>query len=289
MVPRLCAAALALILAACDETAPAGDDAAVGDLGARVDGPFDAARAPADRAMDLTSDDLAGADSSGVDLRGSDLASVDLASADAADGAVPACSYSTNFSGVENPLSEGGVWTEGGVTGIDWQNVAKDNGLAYASATSAGFNDCIAHVSGCAADQFAQATVHAVNGYNPKSSHEVELLLRFKITNKNARGYEINCGWGGAYSQIVRWNGALNDFTYLNPQGPGFGTLVEGDVIKATAIGSTITVYKNGQQVMQVMDATWADGNPGAGFFVRPDASAVPKSYCFSAFSGGPA
>jgi hypothetical protein len=193
--------------------------------------------------------------------------------------------YSTNFLGVENPISENGVWTNGGTVGLVWQNVEKQNGFAYGSGTSAGYDDCIAHLSGFPANHFAQATLHVAGNYTPPSSHEIELLLRFKITANSARGYEINCGWGGAYSQIVRWNGALNDFTYLSPTGPGFGALAEGDVIKATAIGSTITVYKNGNQVMQVTDATWTDGNPGMGMFIRP--GGTPKNYCYTQFSAG--
>jgi len=194
-------------------------------------------------------------------------------------------SYSTNFLGVENPISENGVWTNGGAVGLDWQNVEKNGGFAFGTGTSAGYDDCIAHLNGFPANHFAQATVHVSANYTPPSSHEVELLVRFEITAHSARGYEINCGWNGAYSQIVRWNGALNDFTYLNPTGPGFGALAEGDVIKATAVGSTITVYKNATQVMQVTDATWVDGNPGMGMFIRPNGT--PKSYCYTSFSAG--
>ena len=179
------------------------------------------------------------------------------------------------------------MWTNGGEVGLDWQNVAKDQGIAFGSGFSAGYDDCIAHLSGFAADQFAQATVHVASGYTPPDSHEVELLLRFEITAHSARGYEINNGWNGAYSQIVRWNGALNDFTYLDTTGAGFGALVEGDVIRAEAMGDTITVFKNGSQVMQATDSTWSDGNPGMGYFVRPGTGAEPRSYCFSSYSAG--
>jgi hypothetical protein len=259
----------AVALASCGGDG-SGTDGALGDLAhlgdlARLadlrgsDGPRDAAPPTVDQAVDQASADLA----------------------------APGCGYTTAFAGVENPLSENGAWVTGGVTGLDWQDPAKDNGLAYASATSAGYNDCVAHVKGCGAAQFAQATLHVQQNYNPGVSHEIELLLRFQITAHVARGYEINCGWNGAYSQIVRWNGKLNDFTYLNPNGPGFGALKEGDVIRATAVGSTITVYKNGQQVMQVDDATWADGEPGMGFFVRPGNQVDPKAYCFKDYSAG--
>jgi hypothetical protein len=230
-----------------------------------------------------------------------DASTDDVSSSDAsADGAVDAPadgtangveagpgSYATTFSATENPLSESGAWINGGTVGQDWQNVRTSGGHAYATATSAGYDDCIAHLSGFPANHFAEATVHVAAGYDAKDSHEIELLLRFQITAHSARGYEINCGWNGAYSQIVRWNGPLNDFTYLTPSGPGFGALAEGDVIRATAVGSTITVYKNGAQVMQATDATWADGDPGVGFFVRPNAAAVPESYSFTAFAAG--
>ncbi len=195
--------------------------------------------------------------------------------------------YTTNFSGTENPISEGGVWVNGGTDGLDWQDVAKDQGIAYGTGLSAGYDDCIAHLTGFAADQYAEATLHVASGYTPPDSHEIELLLRFEITAHSARGYEINNGWNGAYSQIVRWNGALNDFTYLTTNGPGFGALVEGDVIRAEAVGSKITVYKNGSEVMQATDSTWSDGNPGMAFFIRPGSGAQPKSYCFSSFTAG--
>jgi hypothetical protein len=202
-------------------------------------------------------------------------------------GSPGSVSYMTKFLGTENPISEGGVWTNGGVVGLDWQDVQKNNGLGFGTGTSSGYNDNVAHLSGFPPNHYAQAAVHAVNGYDPQSSHEVELLVRFQITAHSARGYEINCGWGGAYSQIVRWNGALSDFTLLNATGPGFGALVEGDVIRATAVGATITATKNGVQVLQVSDSTWSDGDPGMGMFIRPDPSAVLQNYCFSSFSAG--
>jgi hypothetical protein len=266
---------LLFALAACTSSANDGTSSA-GDAGASDAGSDVSACTTCDASTDSASPEDAALE-----------AGHDAATDARADVEAGPPSYTTAFPGLENPLSEGGVWTNGGVVGIDWQNVKKANGHAFASATSAGYNDCIGHLSGFGPNHFAQATVHVAAGYSAPDSHEVELLLRFKITAHVARGYEINCGWNGAYSQIVRWNGALNDFTYLNPTGPGFGALKEGDVIRATAVGSTITVYKNGAQVMQVTDTVWADGDPGIGFFVRPNAAAVPESYCFSAFSAG--
>jgi hypothetical protein len=202
-------------------------------------------------------------------------------------GGVGKKTYSTNFDGTEKPISEGGVWTNGGQIGLDWQNVEKDQGIAFGSGFSDGYNDCLAHLSGFAPNHYAEATLHVASGYTPPSSHEIELLLRFEITAHSARGYEINNGWNGAYSQIVRWNGPLDDFTYLDTTGPGFGALVEGDVIRATAIGSTITVYKNGNEVLSATDSTWSDGNPGMAMFIRPGTGAETRNYCFTAYAAG--
>jgi hypothetical protein len=278
---------------ACSSSDSALDDAA--DAGA--DGPLgvctDCAEAGADGApphdagpQDSGSREAASQDAARQDAGPRD-AGPDAGAHDAAPDGNACTFYTTQFLGNENPISENGAWTNGGTTGKDWQNIVENSGLAYGSGFSAGYNDCIAHLSCFPANQWAQATVHLAAGYSPGGSHEIELLLRFEIAAHAARGYEINVAWNGGYSQIVRWNGALNDFTVLSPSGPGFGPPANGDVIKATAVGSTITVYKNGTQVMQVVDATWSDGNPGMGMFVRPDPTAVLQNYGFSDYSAG--
>ena len=120
-------------------------------------------------------------------------------------------------SATENPISEGGNWTNGKADGVDWGDVRTTPGLAFG--TNAGnFADSTAILDGSwGPDQMAQATVHSVN-QNDNYYEEVELRLRSTITPHNNTGYEINfrCSkTGNAYSQIVRWNGALGDFTYL--------------------------------------------------------------------------
>lgn len=256
--------------------------------GGAADGGGDAGDADGG-APDAGGPDAGPSDAGGLDGGGADAGSPDAGrdagvDAGATDGGR---SYFTDFPAVENPISEGGEWVNGGADGLSWQDIRTAQGLAYASGTSAGYNDCIAHLTGFPPDQYAEATVHVVSGYTPPSSHEVELLLRFRITANDARGYEVLAGWGGGYSQIVRWNGPLSSFTYLSTSGPGFGALAEGDVIRATAVGSTLTAYKNGVQVLQATDSTWADGDPGMGLFVRPGTGATPSSYCYSTFAAG--
>jgi hypothetical protein len=62
---------------------------------------------------------------------------------DAGSGDAGPKSYSTTFLGVENPISENGVWTNGGVVGLKWQDVRKENGFAFGSGPSAGYDDCM--------------------------------------------------------------------------------------------------------------------------------------------------
>jgi hypothetical protein len=193
-------------------------------------------------------------------------------------------SYATNFDGTENPISEGGRWTTGKKVGLDWQDPQTAGGLAFSDATVTGYTDPIAHLSGYPANQSAKGTVHRQAGYTPPSSHEIELLLRFAIAPHKARGYEIDIFFGSGGS-IVRWNGALGDFTVLNSTGPGVGDVLDGDVLEATAIGDVITVTKNGTIVMKATDATWSDGNPGFGLFVRPGAGAVLDAYCWTSYA----
>ena len=195
-------------------------------------------------------------------------------------------SYSTNFSLTENPISEGGNWINGGSTGLDWSNVRTTSGLAFGTESgSGGYDDSTAVLSGSwKPDQMAQATVHTVN-QNSSIFEEVELRLRTTITAHSLTGYEVNfrcTSDGSQYVQIVRWNGPFGSFSYVNANsGPG---LHNGDVVKATIIGSTITVYINGSQVVQGTDGNFTSGSPGIGFFLE-GASGVNADFGFTNFT----
>jgi hypothetical protein len=134
----------------------------------------------------------------------------------------------------------------------------------------------------------AQAVVHSVN--QTSSIHEeVELRLRTTAAAPNITGYEVNfrcTSDGSQYVAIVRWNGSLGDFTYvanLNPGGPG---IHDGDTVKATIVGNTITAYINGVQVLQGTDSTYTNGNPGIGFDTESDSGpSRDGNFGFTSFS----
>ncbi len=205
-------------------------------------------------------------------------------------------SYSTTFPLTENPISEGGNWTNGGAAGLDWTNVQTTPHFAFGTmpgqaSGGAEYADSTATVNGTwGPNQTVQATV-SVNGASTSSSvfEEVELRLRTTITAHSITGYEVNCSVvkssSGNYMQVVRWNGPLASWTELNGNSGG---CINGDVIKATVSGTTsalITVYLNGAQVMTATDSNpFPAGNPGIGFFLE-GTTGVNARYGFSQFS----
>jgi hypothetical protein len=175
----------------------------------------------------------------------------------------PVASYSTSFTLTENPISEGGAWSN---NGLDWTTVQTENGYAHGTQPGTGaYTDSYAHLSGFTADQEAQAVVF----HDPSKTggtQEVELLLRWTDSAHVARGYECNFSYGGGYAQIVRWNGPLSDFTYLTQVSLG-RALMTGDVVKAQIVGNVITIFFNGNQINQAIDSTWTTGQPGMAFW----------------------
>ena len=135
-------------------------------------------------------------------------------------------------------------------------------------------------------DQAAEATVHTVN-QDDSISEEVKLRLRSSPSAHRATGYEINfrCSkTAKAYAEIVRWNGPLGDFSYLNRgRGSKYG-VADGDVVRATMAGNLITVYINGVEVLRATDDTYATGSPGMGIYLQGRAG-VNGDYWFSSFT----
>lgn len=206
----------------------------------------------------------------------------------AAGLASPQGTYTTNFPATENPLSEGGRWIGGKLTGLDWADARSTPGFAFGTQSGAsGFNDSTAVLSGnWGPDQTAQATVHYLNAQPATSSEEVELRLRTSVTAHKITGYEVNFQINpgtGAYIQIVRWNGPLGSFTPLATAN-GYG-LQNGDVVKASIAGSTITVYLNGAQVLQTADSTYATGSPGMGFYLENAPASANSDFGFTSFT----
>jgi hypothetical protein len=231
-------------------------------------------------------------------------------------GSAASLLFSTNFPAAENPISQGGIWFNGGTDGGSggWLNVQTSIGQAYASGTSNGYNDaiCALKTPSFSADQWAQGTVFLAGGYSPTRAHEIELHLRFSYGDNNTHGYEILWGihnGGSSYMAVVRWNGEAGNYTPIYDPGDGsIGFPTTGDVIYAQIVGDIITVKKNGVAVtgfsaVDISTASaissgvntgtvkWTTGQPGMGFWASRDAvgagDTVAASFGWSAFSAG--
>ena len=63
--------------------------------------------------------------------------------------------YATDFNLTENPISEGGNWINGGITGLDGHNVQTSDGYAYGTPASVMYSDPTAVLAGSwGADQY---------------------------------------------------------------------------------------------------------------------------------------
>jgi hypothetical protein len=191
------------------------------------------------------------------------------AAASATPGATQGHSYSTSFLLVESPISEGGHWINGGSIGLDWTDISTAKGLAIGHEVGASYTDATAILTGTwGPDQLAAATVYSISP-SDACYEEVELRLRSAISAHRITGYEVSfkaSETGQAYLIIVRWNGALGDFTYLSRSNGAVYGVKTGDVVSASIRGAVITAYKNGIQMGQATDDRYPGGAPGMGF-----------------------
>lgn len=202
--------------------------------------------------------------------------------------------YTTRFPLTENPISEGGHWTNGKKDGLDWTDVRTTPGFAFGTEFGGDrpelqkYDDSTALLTGAwGPDQTAQATVHRTNKDDDGVYQEVELRLRSRLAPHNATGYEVmfRCSKSAkAYCNIARWDGILGAWMMLKTtEGSQYG-VADGDVVKASIAGQVITVWINGVQVTRARDYLFTHGNPGMGFYLEK-ATGVNGQCGFSTFT----
>lgn len=203
-----------------------------------------------------------------------------------ASGDLIARSYTIQFSSTQNPLSDGGNWLNGKTDGLDWSNVAVTNSKAIGlqSGINSNFDDATAVVGGTwGSNQTATATVRIGSVRPPDGNFpELELRLRTSISARRIAGYEFIFSVYGGYAQLVRWNGPVNDFTYITSVNGLY--LRDGDVLKATVSNNVFTGYVNGVPIIQGTDSTFTSGSPGVGMFFQ-GTTGLNNLFGFSNFS----
>lgn len=185
-------------------------------------------------------------------------------------------SYFTDFTGTEDPLSEGGAWAQSGLaTGLDWTDCRKSGGIAFGTQTGASppFSDSVAYLGGYGPNHRCGAHIAIRAGAKAAATlgHEVELILRGVMSPHQQSHYECNLGFSntGDYAQIILLNGTIGSFTVLATYAPP--AFVDGDYFEAQISGTVITTYLNGS-LIQTYDtagdaAKLSTGNPGIAFY----------------------
>jgi hypothetical protein len=201
-----------------------------------------------------------------------------------------ATTYNSVFPLAENPISEDGKWVNGLTVGLGWNNCKSTSGNKVVGATGAAslaYDDPTAILSGTwGANQTVSATVFITNR-QVDFYGEVELRVRSSISANSCTGYEVNFSArddSSAYCEIVRWNGAVKDFTYINRTSGSKCHINTGDVVKATIVGTTITAYINNVKILAGTDGTFASGNPGIGFYFTGKTGSI-EDFGFTSFS----
>ena len=211
-----------------------------------------------------------------------------------APAAVPAPLHGPYVTHFQNPVAEGGHWSNGQTDGLDWANVTVIPGLAFGAEIGGSrpepqkYDDSTALLTGdWGPNQTLEATVYSVHpNQDDKVWEEVELRLRSALAPHQCTGYEVmfRCSKiPQAYCNVARWEGPLGKFTYLKNLGGSRYGVQTGDVVKATMIGSLLTVYINGEQILQVSDDKFPRGNPGMGFYLD-GATGMNRDFGFSSF-----
>jgi hypothetical protein len=197
--------------------------------------------------------------------------------------------YTTNFPLTENPIFEKGNWINGGTVGLDWADIRTASAKAYGTETgSINYDDATALLTGLwEPNQTVQATVYTTITGN-SNFEEVELRVRSSLSAHKCTGYEIlfSVNPSKQYVEINRWNGGLGSWTGLNSRSGYYAR--KGDVIKATAVGNTITVYLNGAPLFSATDSTYPTGSPGMGFYLQ-GTSCINSRYGFTNFTASDA
>jgi hypothetical protein len=199
-------------------------------------------------------------------------------------------SYRTDFPLDENPVDEDGMWLNGKKDAIDFTDCITSDGFIHGApsrmnvlekraeqgnldesdeAPEGDYDDPTAILTGeWGMNQHGKGVAHIENP-TEEWFQEVQIRLRCKLEPHYISGYEIffRCLEGEkGYAEIVRWNGAVGDWTSLQRrEGPDYG-VKHGDVIEATIEGNVIKGFINGEEKITVADDTWDSGAPGVGF-----------------------
>jgi hypothetical protein len=161
-----------------------------------------------------------------------------------------------------------------GSLGANWTNAVADIVIASNTAANSALNDADSFVywnaASFAADQSSKVTI--VYRSDSQLLNYIAAGVRMSGSGGSYDGYVASTDGksGIGHTEIGRYdNGA---FTSLKSVAT---TFANGDIIECRAVGTTISIYKNGSYVDSVTDTTYATGQPGFGLYSSISGSQV--------------
>lgn len=213
--------------------------------------------------------------------------------------------YVTTGNTVENPHSEGGIFLGGAQIGLDWHDQQSNgSGIFGTQPAPSEFDDNIERVNPevftFGLRQYVLGKFLRAGGYNPTQVHECELHLWCFIGPHHVSTMELLMDTAGN-STFNRWNGDLNDVSFLSPSGTGIGTIANNDeILFRVDENGLFEAFKNppslgspGTALLSLTDTTLLGiepaeaRTPGDASFWRPHASIVPTNFGFSRLQFG--
>lgn len=155
--------------------------------------------------------------------------------------------YTTTIFRTEATMREQGMWLDGLADGLSWGGIQTTPGKAFAKVAQAVDSISVMRTA-LSNDQFAEGTVSRAAGYSPGVVHQLELLLRFNLSANTATGVCVRWAHNGTGS-VVKFNGAVGNTSPVTISATSWGAPADGDVLRAEAIGTVLTIKKNGAVV----------------------------------------
>jgi hypothetical protein len=160
----------------------------------------------------------------------------------------------------ENPLSDGGKWTEQTGSGGTLKTTGTQVEAVTASTLSFYYWN---NISPWANNQYSEMTVGTLTGAN-------YLIPSVRMDTATNSGYMLEVeGTGNVF--IVSFASAVQT-PLANISGL---TINSGDVFRLSAAGSTLRAYQNGKLLLQATDSTYAAGAAGIGIYAPTIANAT--------------
>ncbi len=184
-------------------------------------------------------------------------------------------SVSSSFTGVENPLSEGAVWTQPSTV---WSPLQKATGIKSVNLGQ----DCAARYIGASftADHYSEITLQTIPAGALMMFHYT--MVRMQAANGGCYLLTTAGDVGPNILQLYAV-GTTGTYTQIGTNITLGANFAIGSVLRLQVVGTGLTIFFNGSSVRTSTDSTYASGPPGVGGWAQDTASNLPYTSAWAA------